>query len=67
MRRVTKTEFFDFIGPRNVNPRVDAASLRNRIHVSHWELQPSRQVVGLSKSDGWGVNATEFYLLDGRA
>ncbi len=62
MRQVTEAEFFAVIGPQDIYPRVDAASLRDREHVSHWEARQTREVVGMSRSDSHGVNPTQFFL-----
>lgn len=65
MRTVTKEEFFAAIGPRDVNPRVDVSTLKERHHVSTWEVAHTRKVVGRSRSDSWGSEPTQFYLADG--
>lgn len=59
--KVTEKEFFAEVGPRDVNPRVDVATLRDRHHVSNWEDQ-ARRPVGRCVSDSWGVEATQFFL-----
>jgi hypothetical protein len=65
MRHVSKEEFFAAIGPLDVNPRVEMSTLKDRLHVSQWEMQNTRQHIGTSVSDSWGVNATQFYLREG--
>lgn len=62
MRQVTEAEFFAVIGPRDIHPRVDAASLREREHVSYWEVRQTHEVVGMSRSDSHSVNPTQFFL-----
>jgi hypothetical protein len=62
MRQVTQAEFFAVIGPQDVHPRVDATTLRERHHVSMWEGRHTRQVVGKSISDSYGVEPTQFFL-----
>jgi hypothetical protein len=63
MRQVTEEEFFRVIGPLNVHPRVDKPSLKQRHHVSTWEmLDGTRRVIGRAESDSHGVEKTKFYL-----
>ncbi len=60
MKQVTKAEFFAVINPLDVHPRVDAISLKQEWHISHWEMKDTRKLVGMSKS---ATNKpTEFYL-----
>jgi hypothetical protein len=66
MKQVTKEEFFAIVGPRDINPRVDVATLRNRHHVSNWEDR-SRLQVGRTVSDSWGIQATQFFLIEREA
>ena len=61
-RRVSEEEFYKIIGPLDVNPRVDVSTLRERIHVSNWEMAHTRRVIGVTKTDSYGINETEFYL-----
>lgn len=62
MREVSEREFFDKVGPLDVHPRVDMNSLKTSVHVSMWEIQTTRQVVGLSES---ATNKpTKFYLAE---
>ena len=65
MRPVTRQEFFAAIGHLDVMPRVDVASFKHRIHVSNWETQHTRQLVGRSESDSHGSQPTKFYLTEG--
>lgn len=60
-REVSKDDFFAKVGPMDVNPRVDGATLKGRFYTSHWET-PGRHVVGRSVSDGWGIEETQFFL-----
>lgn len=62
MRQVSEREFFATIGPQDVHPRVDVSTLKDRYHVSRWEVQHARRLVGMSKSDSWGVEPTVFHL-----
>lgn len=63
MKPVTKEEFFAIIGPRDIHPKVDPSSLKFRWHISHWET-PGRKVVGLSRSDSWGIEEPTYQLVD---
>lgn len=63
MTRVTQEEFFAEVGQRDINPRVDVSTLKNRHHVSDWEDR-ERVRVGRSVSDAWGIEPTQFFLAD---
>lgn len=62
MRKVTKEEFFATVGPLNVHPRVDMASLKTREHASTWEDLNTRRVVGRTVSDSWGIEPIQCFL-----
>jgi hypothetical protein len=62
MRQVTKEQFFAVMNPLDVHPRVDATTLRHRWHVSHWEIQSTRNVIGISKSDSHAIEDAEYFL-----
>lgn len=62
MKPVTQAEFFAVINPLDVHPRVDVGSLKDRWHSSQWEIQSTRRVVGMSKSDSWASQPTEYYI-----
>lgn len=61
MNRINKSAFFEKVGPLNITPRVDVATLPQRHYVSHWEL-PNRTTMGKSVTDSWGVEPTGFWL-----
>lgn len=61
MQAVSKDRFFLVMGPRDVHPRVDVATLRDAKIVSIWEDRPTREVLGLSK--GTGAEA-EYFLVE---
>ena len=61
MTRISKSDFFEKIGPRNVTPRVDQSSLPQRYHVSLWETR-TRIVMAKTVTDSWGVKPTEFWI-----
>jgi hypothetical protein len=58
MKEVTKDEFFKAVGPLDVHPRVREETLRQDFIVSDWEVRPSRQIIGVSKS-GTGRHSFE--------
>jgi hypothetical protein len=59
---VSEAEFFAVMNPLDVHPRVDVASLRSRYHVSTWEAQHTRKIVGQSESDSYAIEPTRFFL-----
>ena len=62
LEEVPRDVFFAAIGPLNVHPRVDIASLKERYHVSIWEIQGTRERVGKSISDSHGSGFREYFL-----
>ena len=62
MRMVSQSEFFAVMNPLDVHPRVDVTTLRDRIHVSRWEL-PTREIIGISKTDSHGTGNDEYFLI----
>lgn len=63
MRQVTYDEFFKVVNPLDVMPSVDESTLRDRVHVSHWKIQSTRELVGTIKSDSWGIDKSEYFLV----
>lgn len=62
MIEVTKDVFFKTVGPLDVHPRVDVATLKERKHVSNWEMNHTRKRVGRSIPDSHGIDPTLFFL-----
>jgi hypothetical protein len=63
LKQVTSEQFFKVVGPIDSIPKVDVNTFKDRLHVSHWEVQHTRKYLGLCKSDSWGILPTEFYLV----
>jgi len=63
MRRVTKEEFFAFVGPRDTMPTTDESTLRDVQIVSHWHENPGRKLVGMSKSNP-RTCINKYYLME---
>ena len=61
MTTATKTEFFDVLGPLDVNPRVDQSSLKTRFHVCRWETC-QYALIGTSVTDSWSIKPTIYSL-----
>ena len=60
MTKITKAAFMAKIGILDVMPKVDVNTLRDRFHVSYWELR-NRCVVGRTISDSWGIKPTVYF------
>jgi hypothetical protein len=64
LRPVTREEFFAFMGPRDVHPRVEMATLKTPAIASTWETR-NRVVVGRSISPT--VGKSEYFLSAAKA
>lgn len=62
MKQVSEKEFFAAVGPLDVHPRVNVASLKGRYHTSNWEVQHTRRLVGRTESDSHAAEPTKFFL-----
>lgn len=62
MNPVSKSAFFEAVGPLDVHPRPDVSTFKGRYHTSIWEIQTTRRVVGKDISDSHGVEETQFFL-----
>ena len=58
---VSKERFFSVVGGLDVMPRVIEATLREKWHISEWELQKTREVIG--KTASATCEPTRFFLI----
>lgn len=54
MLEVTKSKFFEIIGPMNVHPRIES-------DISYWERTDTREIVGRSER---GRTTSRYWLAD---
>ena len=63
LNSTSKVDFFNKVGPLDITPRVEVATLSHRFHVSLWEIR-NRTIMGKTVADSWGVMPTKFWLSD---
>jgi hypothetical protein len=59
---VSQAEFFAVINPLDVHPRVDIASFKQPETISAWEIQHSRERIGVTASKA-GLGEPRWYFL----
>ena len=62
LKEVTKGEFFDAMGSMDVHPKINAGTLRDRLHTSMWETR-TRSIIGKTINDSWAIEPTRFFLV----